>query len=209
MFTPPIIIGVTGRASAGKDTVCDMAVKLLAEQHKKAKKIALAAPLKSMCAELFSKAYDIPDDAFNGCQDDKNRELEQLPGWTGRKILQHIGTEGFRVIAPNLWSAYMVGTANALFAEGHQVAFVCDVRFLNEATAIHDAGGIIIRVKRPIADQGTNQGIKGHASEMEIAQIEADFTINNLGRSLPQLEGLVKDLLCQLELLHSTQKPQA
>lgn len=209
MFTTPII-GVTGRASAGKDTVCDMAVNLLREQGDAGVKLALAQPLKEMCSKLLGVAYDIPESAFTGTQDAKNQELEALPGWTGRKILQHIGTEGFRTIAPDVWSAYTLGRAHNLLQQGgRSAAFICDVRFLNEAAAIHEAGGIIVRVKRPIADQGTNQGIKGHASEMEVAQIEADFTINNLGRSLPQLEGLVKDLLCQLELLHSTPKPQA
>ena len=78
---------------------------------------------------------------------------------TPRKLLQLLGTEcGRDIIHPNIW-------VNALFAdyklskplglEGHDWSegnlpkwIITDVRFPNEAQAIKDRGGIVIRVNR-------------------------------------------------------------
>ena len=78
---------------------------------------------------------------------------------TPRKLLQLLGTEaGRNIIHPNIW-------VNALFADYKKIAYnwdcdgnttvegypnwiITDVRFPNEAKAIKDRGGIVIRVNR-------------------------------------------------------------
>ena len=63
---------------------------------------------------------------------------------TPRKLLQLLGTEcGRQIIHPNIW-------VNALFASYLKDSnwVVTDVRFPNEAQAIKDKGGIVIRVER-------------------------------------------------------------
>lgn len=196
------IIGVTGRAGAGKDTVCNMAVDLLQQQNKRARRIACADPLKDICTEVFGRAYNIHSSHFWGSQDQKNEDLEALPGWSGRKILQHVGTAGFRHVHAPVWGLLMHARAlHLLHAEQMTAVFVSDIRMHTEADLIHRSEGIIIRVLRPEADDGETQGLKGHITEQEQSSIKEDFVINNEGRPLPLLEGLVERQLIELGLL--------
>lgn len=195
-----LLIGATGRAGAGKDTVCNMVAKELQRHGVEVQCIACATPLKVVCEKIFGIAFKTHWTAFQGTQEEKNAELPEIPGWTGRKILQHIGTEGFRHIDANVWATYMYQSAQALFKEGYEVVLVSDIRFLSEARVIQDNGGIILRINRPSCDTKVTQGLQGHASELELASIQADYVINNLDRSLKLLEGLVHDFLQELKL---------
>jgi hypothetical protein len=89
----------------------------------------------------------------------------------------------------------MLGKARSVIQEhGAKAVFVSDVRFLSEAAIIHAAGGLIVRVKNPLADSA----VSTHASELELEQIKEDYTIDNQGKELYLLENLVKEFLCQL-----------
>ena len=198
------LIGVTGRAGAGKDTTCNMAVDILrAEAQRLGVRIALADPLKEVCHTIFGVAFDLPTSVFEGTQDEKNAPIAAIPGWSGRKIAQHIGTEGFRHIYPDIWSELVYARARKYVTSGYDAVFVSDVRFLNEAKFIQDKGGLIVRVARPSADVSENQGIAGHASEAETGLIDADFVLDNSG-TLDDLNKKVRNLLCQLHFLRST-----
>jgi hypothetical protein len=153
---------------------------------------------------------------------------ENLVMLTPRKLLQLLGTEcGREIIHPNIW-------INALFADytnivknvksfeeepdstkayemGKPKWIITDVRFPNEAQAIKDRGGIVIRVNRPILkdlkdDTVTSmayalsvqakQRKKGiyHPSETALDDYEFDHVINNNG-SLDELLDKVKQIL--------------
>lgn len=97
-------------------------------------------------------------------------ELASLIKPTPRKLLQLLGTEcGREIIHPNIW-------VNALFADYKDIVknvksfkeepnstkayemekpnwIITDVRFPNEAQAIKDRGGIVIRVNRKITSE--------------------------------------------------------
>jgi len=198
------IIGVCGRAGAGKDTVCNMAVEILKTHSIPAQRIACADPIKEICEQVFGRAFSVSASAFWGSQEEKNAPLEAVPNWSGRKILQHIGTEGFRHIHPQVWSKYMYGRAVGLLEEDQlDAVFISDIRMLPEAELIQDNGGIIVRVVRPSSDEGENQGLQGHATELEQTSIKEDFVINNEGRSLEELEVLVRHLLHELHFIGS------
>lgn len=77
-----------------------------------------------------------------------NREIFEFKlseeSMTPRKLLQLLGTEaGRKIIHPNIW-------VNSLFSdyEPHSKWIITDVRFPNEAEAIKERGGIVIRVNR-------------------------------------------------------------
>jgi len=189
------IIGITGRAAAGKDTVSDFICAQEKLRGQLVVKIACAGQLKVLCAGVFKNAFNTPSSAFFGTQEDKEAPLEEVPGWTGRKILQFVGTECFRHIHEDIWVRATIGHARDLLVNrGCNMVVVSDVRFISEAEAIKNAGGIIIRVKRPEAD--AVEAI--HASETQLALIKEDFVLDNQGRALYLLENLVKDFLCQL-----------
>lgn len=93
----------------------------------------------------FSESVLIPYNDSTGTLD---CELIKL---TPRLLLQLLGTEaGRNIIHPNIW-------VNALFTDFKQLVspgytnnwIITDVRFPNEAKAIKDRGGIMIRINRP------------------------------------------------------------
>jgi hypothetical protein len=212
------LIGFTGRAGAGKDTACDMGIQLVEAAGGQAVKIAFADPLKYICKFVFGYAYDIPDSAWYGSQAEKNdllpgvvqewRNEEQRWTWTGREILQKIGTEGFMGIHPMVWARHLVKRAEEYVDEGVDVVFVNGVRFVQDAAVIKQHGGHIVRLRRPEADTGDNQGLKNHPSEVEQSSIKEDFVLDNKGASLDKLQSRVEKLLCDLHFLPLTSKQQ-
>ncbi len=135
---------------------------------------------------------------------------------TPRLMLQLLGTEcGRQIIHPNIW-------VNALFAdyevnksewlsEINSKWIITDVRFPNEAQAIKDKGGIVIRVERPeYCDGCTLENIevqdckdcavyqddysKQHPSETALDDYDGfDYVIENNG-SIEDLVEKVKQL---------------
>ncbi len=193
------IIGVTGRAHSGKDTVCRMAAELVLAEDLHPAIIACADPLKEMCARLYCTAFNVPRSAFYGTFAEKARVLRtnEHGEWSGRRLLQHVGTEGFRYTHNQVWSMYMIGRAKNLFDErSADVVLVSDIRFPQEAKIIQDAGGIVLRMYRKSADELPIT----HSSEAECDSIVADYSIDNEGQDLRALQGRVKDFLCQLQL---------
>lgn len=162
------LIGITGHAGAGKDTVTDIIISDYPNHYR----YAFADPLK----EAASVAFGIPLEWFNG------HILKEIPhpNWniSPRKIAQFVGTELFRNSIPgilpqvgdNFWINRLAIRLNNQYIpedEGSlsqgDVVVIPDVRFQNEYDWVISQGGIIIHLTRPGAD-GT-VGIPGHASE--------------------------------------------
>lgn len=165
---------------------------------------------------LFKKYYFLTEDEaedFYNEMVDSNIKKESL---TVRDLLQQIGTDAMRnVIHPNIW-------LNALFADygikdlNYFKAYpdnydlpnwiITDVRFPNEAQAIKDRGGIIIRVNRHTSvpektkvHMELKEDITGiltvnHSSETELNNYSFDYTIENNG-SIEELINKVKIIL--------------
>jgi hypothetical protein len=202
------LIGVSGRAGAGKDTVCRMACDhLLAYRgtnpvRKHGITLSLATPLKEACLEIFGRAYGVERESFFGSQAQKNAIIPGL-NHSGREILQWVGTEGFRAMAPEVWGKYLLETA-ALEFQGWRPAtavFVSDVRFPDEAALIQSAGGVIVKVIRPSLENTATSGIASHASEALFSQIKSDYEINNHDGPLESLDELVYGMLVHYGLL--------
>lgn len=92
---------------------------------------------------------------------------------TPRWLLQYIGTECFRqIIHPNTW----VNATYAGINDGDNVV-ITDVRFPNEADAVKEHGGIVIRISRPVTDKVSDN----HVSETALDNYDFDYIINNDG----------------------------
>lgn len=103
-----------------------------------------------------------------------------------RVLLQRMGTEAGRgVLGPDVWVDAWVARV------GEQPVVAPDVRFPNEAEAVHSLGGVVVRVVRPglVSD--------GHASEAGIPDGLVDAEVTNCGT----VEDLQDKLLAVLEEL--------
>lgn len=179
-----MLIGICGLAGSGKDSVADLMVR-----YHGYTRIGLADPLKAAALRLNPIVYvDHWDDVdyrlsdmvkFRGW-DRAKREIPEI-----RQLLQRLGTEVVRELCgPDFWIDY------ALVAAGTMSNVVIpDVRFYNEALAIHEAGGYVYRVVRP----GITPLPGGHASEAGIPDSLVEFDIENSG-SLDDLESKVHSL---------------
>lgn len=167
-----MIIAFTGLAGSGKTTVADYVVS----EHGFKK--------HNFKDGLVAEMLDNLPDVLNELKDTYACTLDELfkeKPPTMRALMQNYGTEVRRGDDKDYW---VKRWCEGLF-DSHYV--VDDVRFVNEARAVRDRGGIIVRVSRP--DRNSN-GYK-HTSETEQSEIEPDFTIiSNTG----DLEGLYKQI---------------
>ena len=154
-----MIVGFCGLAGSGKTTAADALVAIGFVR------IPFAAPLKRMFAALEIEPSEGEDP----------REWRETPhpllcGKTPRQALQWLGTEyGRECIGHDFWVRLWAAEACRY---AHIVAD--DVRFANEAAAIRQAGGIVIRIDR--AGAGSASGA-GHVSER--MDFEPDAVVKN------------------------------
>ena len=151
------IIGISGKAGAGKDTLAQMLVLEL-YRYGECRTVHFA---------------DVG----------KASEIKWL-GMTVRELLQKFGTAIREGVDPDFW-------VKSLFNiyEDKDFIIIPDVRFPNEAKAIKDRGGILIRIERNGAGAGN------HISETALDDYkEWDYVINN-NKSLEELKKMGKNIL--------------
>lgn len=151
-----MIIGISGKAGSGKDTIADY----LREEYGFAK-IAFAEPMKTFCADLFD---------WGGEELYGPSELREIvdPEWgfSPRKALQMLGTEWGRALNENMWVKIGLNKAKQKIQDGYPGVVITDCRFRNEIDYVKAAGGSVIRIVRG-QNTGGSGGIAGHASECE------------------------------------------
>jgi hypothetical protein len=207
-----MIIGISGRAGSGKDTVGGF----LRADHRFVS-IAFADPMKRFCADLFDWDEEQlwgPSDLRN--EPDLRYRRHDYDGIEGeflapRHALQTLGTEWGRDCYAEIWVEYAIRVAKKLDgAEGVEYSrvdgvFRCarpkiagvaitDVRFPNEMRAIQDAGGKVWRVRR--RGDGLAGSAAQHRSELAMNGIpdeDFDALIENDG-SLAQLRDRIAKL---------------
>lgn len=156
----PRLIGVTGRAGVGKDTLADYLCIFEGFER-----YSLASPLKA----AIEAAFSLPPSIW-----DRDRKEEVIP-WIGkspRQLAQTLGTEwGRNLVAPDIWLRCLGRVIDTLPPEAPGLV-VPDVRFENEARYILDRGGVIVRVVRDVpavADHPSEAGIPDELVNLEIA----------------------------------------
>lgn len=141
------------------------------------KRYSFASPLKEIATGLFG----LSDNQVNGTDIEKNTKTpfrwEDMPGnnkrkgrMTAREFLQFFGTEVCRSIYEDVWSDRLL---KSISEEGPLIAIIDDCRFPNEAKAIQDAGGKVVKLTRkPYKDS--------HSSESALDKYDNfDATIDN------------------------------
>lgn len=167
------LIGITGNAGSGKDTLAE------AFQLQGYRQYSFAASLKAGLCELFG-LYPA---------DFTSREFKELthPYWgkSPREIAQFVGTEFFRdqitKLLPDLEQSFWISRLEWSLIQDYDapedvVAVISDVRFQDELDWVVSKGGRIIHLTRPGAD-GT-VGLSNHRSELALDYSELKVGYN-------------------------------
>ena len=194
-----LLIGLMGRAGAGKDTVADLICETT-----NAARFAFATRLKQEAAAAFRvdarifdrrevKELPIRQLALSRCTDPAfvafaGRELGMLGPLKPRTIMQTWGDwrrgqdDGYFVRPATL--------ARLQAMNAHRRALVVtDCRFANESDWISSRGGVLWRIERAGLPP-----VNAHQSEYALRDLRADAVIRNDG-SLDDLRRAVVDLL--------------
>lgn len=160
-----MIIGITGAAYSGKDTIGGI-----------------------ICTVLPSKRYAFADNVKNAVHAampfinfhhyDKEDIIPDI-GKSRRELYQTLGTEwGRNLVHPDVWVMGLEKESKENSTAG-LCTVVTDIRFDNEAKAIHDLQGVIVEVTS--TRESKLKGIAGHISETPISPKYVDFSIANNG----------------------------
>lgn len=161
----PRLIGITGKAGAGKDTFADALVS-----QRGATKYNFALPIKQALNAMFGWEMAQWDD----------RHWKEAPiAWLGkspRQCAQTLGTEwGRELITPDLWTLIAMERFRSHNEFNPTLPFViADVRFDNEADHIHARGGVVLEAVRP----GITS-VHAHVSEKGVSPDKIDYVVYN------------------------------
>lgn len=170
-----MIIGLTGPAGSGKDTVADWL-----EVRHGFSRIALADPIrKGLCA-----MFDLPMHVFKpGIKEQIIPSIGKSP----RELMQTLGTEwGRDMVARDIW----LRMASRKIAAALPRIVVTDIRKEDEAQWLRGYGGGIWRIHR-----STRKAVRPHTSESGAISISPDdLAIPNDG-SIDDLFSVIDDVL--------------
>jgi hypothetical protein len=176
------IIGLTGCARSGKDTVAS----LIKEYRAGTVLFSFARPMKEFCKMLFGFTHEQLDGDEREVPDSRWTRPDGTP-LTARFALQTLGTEWGRNCDSDLWVKACLNTMDRSRAN---IAVVTDVRFLNEAAALRKAGAELWRVRRAkvngVGHQSEqfvwSQGMTEHVTR----EIDNTGTLNDLRHIVAQ-----------------------
>ena len=220
-----MIIGVNGYAGSGKDSVGAMVQYIAASKYSNLKfsiedHLAdvdnhqeeldedsgweirkFAGKLKDIASHLTG--IDIED-----FEDQEFKKTNLGTEWwtmcdeghqpmTVREFLQKLGTDALRNgLHDNVWvNALMADYVKDEVTEQYPNWVITDTRFPNEAQAIKDKGGIIIRIDRPFV-----KPINNHPSEIGLDSWKFDYKIANVS-DLMSLKFTVQNILEHAKLI--------
>lgn len=174
-----MLIGITGRKRAGKDSITEVLVKEFGFER-----LSFAAHFKAYLRKMYIDVGCTPGEAERMIEGDLKEVVSPYFGQTPRQMMQDFGSWG-RSLNEHLWIDLAVCEA----INRPKTNFVIsDVRYLNEAEAVRSASGVMIRVQR--SGVVLNK-FSEHASEKDIDKLPVRFVIHNDG-SLQELQEQVR-----------------
>ena len=196
-----LLIGLTGKAGAGKDTVASMLLEECTGTQ-----VAFADPLRAAAKSIFG----LTDEQMN----DRLLKEREIPYWgrSPREILQLLGTEALRgTFGPDVWvKRAALRLASLIELERSQpfsseLLIFTDCRFAEEAQWIREQGGVVIEV---MCTGLPSAGVAGHASESGLPDALVDLmVINSRQIGLDGLRHVVRQVL-EHDIRPLLQQPQ-
>jgi len=154
-----IVITISGKAEAGKDTTALYFKEMAELSGKTALIIHNADYLKFICKTYFG---------WDGHKDEK-----------GRKLLQSVGTEVARSRRPDIWVEIILSFL-AGFGDDFDFVLIPDCRFPNEIELVKENhSAISVVVTRPFHKSRLTEEEKNHRSETALDGYVFDYHIEN------------------------------
>lgn len=171
-----MLIGLSGKMGSGKTTLTNHLVKMFGKDRN--------ITLEKVAKDL----YEIQDYIYKKCQ-------LTLKGEKDRPLLIAVGEWG-RDIKPSLWTDLCFDRVRSLMAfDPDGIIIIDDIRYPEEAKALEDAGGILIRIEGTQRGPNINPEFSNRGSEIALDNFPFKHRVSNLGtqeESLAQLEEILK-----------------
>ena len=173
-----MIVGFVGLIGAGKDTAADFLVNFHEFRRE-----SFASSLKDSISNIFGWDRTLLEGRTNESREWREQIDEwwavrlNLPQLTPRWVLQYWATDVCRnTFHEDIWIASL---ENKMRKTSDNIV-ISDVRFPNEIAAIHNAGGIVIRVKRGDDPSWFNDAIEMNSNNWPLSFV-AKERIEQLG----------------------------
>ena len=206
-----MIIGFVGFIGSGKDTAADYLVNTHGFRRD-----SFANTLKDAVAHVFGWDRTLLEGRTNEAREWREQQDEWWSNRLGRNItprwvLQYWGTEVCRQgFHDDIWIASL---ENKIRKTSDNIV-ISDVRFPNEIKAIHNAGGLVIRIKRGNDPEwyqdavNMNEGrgnmswlmSKTHIEQLGIHASETAWVGGNIDTIVTN-DGTIDELFSQLQIL--------
>lgn len=168
-----MLIGLSGYAQSGKDSLAGF----LRDDHGFETR-SFADPLKALLYAVDPLLAPAPDTPLNSVQIswmvdrvgwEETKAAYSLSPFGARAYLQRLGAGARDIFGEDFWVDALFGTVSEY---AHTV--ITDCRYPNEAQAVKERGGYMIRIERP----GTGPA-NAHASENALDTFPFDGYVNN------------------------------
>lgn len=169
-----MIIGFGHRAQVGKDTAGDWLIDNGWER------LAFADLVRRVLYAMDPVVDPISTEYYFCLQN-----MVDAMGWDltktnteVRTLLQKLGQGMREILDPGVWLRPVIKEADRLEEQGHNVV-ITDVRYLNEAKAIKDLGGLVVRIDRAVAQRISGEDELGDYDDWD-AVIDNNGSIQEL-----------------------------
>ena len=169
------VLCISAKAQHGKDTAAKLIKEHLESIGQKVLITHYADLVKFVCTNYFG---------WDGKKDEK-----------GRTLLQHIGTDKIGAKNPAYWVNFVLSILK-IFEDEWDYVLIPDCRYPIEVEKMKENfDTAVIRIERPVFDNGLSDAQKKHPSEVSMDNYSFDEIIYNNG----DFEGLKNKLVYFLE----------
>jgi hypothetical protein len=197
------LVGLIGKKRVGKDSFASVLVQKFGYER-----VALADPLREAALGLdpIVGTFPLSVDAALVTREWRLSDVIDAIGWERakdyvpevRRTLQRLGTESVRALDEDFWIRIAFARIDKLRAAGIPVV-VTDVRYENEAEAVRNKRGYLVRITRDLDDAKD-----AHASENALNSYAENVRVGNNG-SLQDMEYLAESFARDLEFIYQAQ----